>query len=331
MNQPEKMNLPGIFIQDEISIFTDHKILLGARYDYNSIHGSIFTPRFAYKWKISDTSLLRLNAGTGFRVVNLFTEDHAALTGARDIVIVSDLKPEKSYNVNLNFLKKFYFNSGSSLGIETTAFYTYFNNKIVPDYTTHTTQIRYNNINGFAVSKGISLNTDISLIDGPKLILGATLMDNTVTQNDVKEQQMLTEKFTAIWNVSYTIQPLHLNIDYIGNLYSPMHLPLLGELDPRRAKSSWWSLQNIQFTYQGIKKWEIYAGVKNILNWTPNRKNPFIIARSHDPFNQNVIFNTNGTPILTAENPYALTFDPSYVYAPNQGIRGFLGVRFKLN
>jgi outer membrane receptor for ferrienterochelin and colicins len=30
----------------------------------------------------------------------------------------------------------------------------------------------------------------------------------------------------------------------------------------------------------------------------------------------------------TAENPYGLTFDPTYVYAPNQGRRGFVGVRF---
>ena len=33
----------------------------------------------------------------------------------------------------------------------------------------------------------------------------------------------------------------------------------------------------------------------------------------------------------TADNPYALTFDPSYVYGPNQGIRGYLGLRYRLD
>jgi len=129
---------------------------------------------------------------------------------------------------------------------------------------------------------------------------------------------MLTEKFTGTWTVSYKIKPLNLSVDYTGNIYSPMHLPLLGELDPRKPTSPWWSIQNIQFTYDGFKKFEIYAGVKNLLNWTPNKGNPFIISRSNDPF---------GEP--TSDNP--LPFDTSYVYAPNQGIRGFLGIRFNFN
>ena len=109
-----------------------------------------------------------------------------------------------------------------------------------------------------------------------------------------------------------------------------MRLPLLGEFDPRSKYSPWWSIQNIQFIYSGLKKWEIYAGVKNILNWTPNKNNPFIIARANDPFDKQVQFDSNGKAIVTPNNPNALTFDPTYVYAPNQGVRCFIGVRFKI-
>lgn len=133
------------------------------------------------------------------------------------------------------------------------------------------------------------------------------------------------------WTVSYKIRPWHLGIDYTGNVYSPMRLPLLSDLDPRKPKSPWWSLQNIQFTYDGFKQFELYAGVKNLLNWTPDRGNPFIISRTDDPFNKNVNFDANGQVIATPDNPYALIFDPSYVYAPIQGVRTFLGIRFKLN
>ncbi|PZU84731.1 MAG: TonB-dependent receptor [Chryseobacterium sp.] len=316
--EAEKTWLPGIFIQDEVTLTEKHKLLLGFRYDHNNIHGNIFTPRLAYKWSVNDKNILRFNAGTGFRVVNLFTEDHAALTGARDVIILNDLKPEKSYNANLNFVKKIYFDSGSFIGLEASGFYTYFTNRIVPDYETDTNKIIYNNLDGHAVSKGISLNADLTFANGLKFILGGTLMENTITENDTTEQQMLTEKFTGTWTVSYKIKPWNLSVDYTGNIYSPMHLPLLGELDPRKPTSPWWSIQNIQFTYDGFKRFEIYAGVKNLLNWTPNKGNPFIIARSNDPF---------GEP--TPDNP--LPFDTSYVYAPNQGIRGFLGIRFNFN
>ena len=43
-----------------------------------------------------------------------------------------------------------------------------------------------------------------------------------------------------------------------------------------------------------------------------------------------IIRDTNGNVLATPTNPYALTFDPSYVYAPNQGIRGFLGIRYTI-
>ena len=329
--QAEKNWLPGIFLQDEIAIQDQHTLLLGTRYDHHSVHGGILTPRIAYKWNPNPTSVFRINAGTGFRVVNLFTEDHAALTGARDVIIENDLKPEKSYNINLNYIKKFYTDSGSIFGLDFSTFYTYFSNKIVPDYETDSNSILYDNLDGHAVSKGISLNTDFSLSNGLKFLVGATAMENTITENGKKEQQMLTEKFTATWAISYTIQPWNLLIDYTGNLYSPMRLPLLGELDPRPAMSPWWSIQNIQMTYSGFKKFEIYAGVKNLLNWTPNKSTPFLLARSHDPFDKNVEYDAQGKVLATPENPYALTFDPSYMYAPNQGIRGFLGIRMKIN
>ena len=110
-----------------------------------------------------------------------------------------------------------------------------------------------------------------------------------------------------------------------------MRLPLLSENDPRSEFSPTWSIQNIQFTYDGFKNIELYGGVKNILNWTPNRGNPFIIARANDPFDKNVSFDNSGNAQVTPDNPYGLTFDPTYVYAPNQGIRGFLGLRYRLN
>ncbi len=335
-NTPATVNeeitwIPSLFVQDEMHLAEKHSLLLGARYDYNNAHGHIFTPRLAYKWKINDKSIFRFNTGTGFRVVNLFTEEHAALTGSRDVIVLGDLKPERSYNANLNFLKKFYLKDGSFIGLETTAWYTYFTNSILPDYDTNPNQIIYKNLNGFAVSKGISTNIDVILGNGIKATIGATYLDVSKTENKIKTKQVLTENFSGTWSISYAIPKWFLSIDYTGNLYGPMKLPLLGNLDPRKQYSSTYSIQNIQFTISKIKNCEIYFGVKNLLNWTPNKGNPFIIARSHDPFDENVEFDSNGNAQVTPENPYGLTFDPSYVYGPNQGIRSFIGLRYFLN
>ncbi len=329
-NDPDEIWLPGIFIQDEINLNDKHKLLLGLRYDYNSIHGNIFTPRIAYKWSITEKDILRLNAGTGFRVVNLFTEDHAALTGARDVVITESLLPERSYNVNLNYIKKIYMQNGGFMSFDLSGWYTYFTNVILPDYETNANQIIYDNLDGHAVTKGVSANLDLSLPGGLSILAGATLMDVSTEENGIKERQILTESFAGTWAVSYKFLKNKFTVDYTGNIYGPMRLPLLGELDPRRAESPTWSIQNIQLTYKGIEDVEIYGGVKNLLNWTPNKGNPFIIARSFDPFDRGVEFDASGNVIPTPGNPNALSFDPTYVYAPNQGIRGFLGIRYSV-
>jgi outer membrane receptor for ferrienterochelin and colicins len=300
------------------------------RYDYSSIHGSILTPRINYKWSSANrNNVLRISAGNGYRVANVFTEDHAALTGAREVVFKNDLKPEKSWNGNVNFVKKIAVGN-TFIGLDATAFYTYFRNKIIADYDTDPNKIIYDNLNGHAVSQGVSLNVDLVLPNGLKMLVGATAMDVYRKEGGEKIQQLFTEKFTGVWNIGYTIKRIGLTVDYTGNLYGSMRLPLLSEFDPRKEYSPWWSIQNIQLTKKIGTKIELYGGVKNLLNWTPNKGNPFIISRANDPFDKQVQFDANGQAMVTPENPYGLTFDPSYVYGPNQGIRAFVGARYNL-
>jgi len=150
-------------------------------------------------------------------------------------------------------------------------------------------------------------------------------------EGDLKTQQLFTERVTGVWSIGYMFGKIGLSINYTGNVYGPMRLPLLSLEDPRNEMSPWWSIQNIQITKTFKKGIEIYGGVKNLLNWTPNKGNPFIIACSNDPFDKNVQFDSSGKAMVTADNPYGLTFDPTYVYGRNQGIRGFLGIRYSFN
>ncbi len=328
-NEPSLIHLPGVFLQDEITLTAQQKLLLGLRYDYNSKHSNIMTPRLNYKWNSKDqTTILRASIGNGYRVANVFTEDHAALTGAREVVFEGELEPETSWNGNLNFVKKKYTSNGVFIGLDMSAFYTFFFNRIIPDYETDPNKIIYRNLDGNAVSKGLTTNLDLSLKSGLKGVLGFTVMDVTITENGEKRQQLLTESFQGVWSIGYEFAPVGLTIDYTGNLYGPMRLPLLGDLDPRDEYSPWYSIQNIQLTKKFGTQWEIYGGVKNLLNFTPPANS---IARAFDPFDNEVEFDEMGNVKPTSSNPNALTFDPSYVYASNQGIRGFLGVRLILN
>ena len=327
-NQPYVIHLPGIFAQNQITINEQNKLLLGLRYDYNSFHGNIFTPRLNYKWNSLDNrNVLRISTGNGFRVANIFTENHAALTGARTVEFEEELYPETSWNINLNFVKKNFSINGFFLGIDTSVFYTYFNNRILPDYDTDPNKIIYGNLEGFSVSQGIALNLDMSWTSGLKVLAGATLMDVSVKENEERFRQVLTESFQGTWSIGYEFNQKQLRLDYSGNLFGPMRLPLLGILDPRPEYSPWWSIQNIQLSKTFSVQWEAYGGVKNLLDFTPD---PRSIARPFDPFDEKVVFGNDGQVIPSANNPFALSFDPSYVYALNQGIRFFFGIRYTL-
>jgi outer membrane receptor for ferrienterochelin and colicins len=53
-----------------------------------------------------------------------------------------------------------------------------------------------------------------------------TYMDVTKTENNIKTRQLLTERFTGTWAISYRLNKI-LDIDYT-EIYGPMRLPLLG-------------------------------------------------------------------------------------------------------
>jgi len=319
-NNPNHTYLPGIFLQDEIALNEKHKLLLGARYDYDSRHGDIITPRANYKWMPNDNNIVRLSLGSGYRVVSIFTEDHAAAQGAREVVILENLNPEKSYNANLHY-QKFINTSFGFVNFDASAFYTHFTNKISPDYETNDRQIIYENLDGYAVSQGLSFNTTWNFTSPLKIKLGGTFLDVYQMEEDengllTRQEQLFTEKVSGTFSVSYTFYKPNIKIDYSGNVYGPMKLPLL-ENDKRPEYSDWYSIQNIQITKTFKKGWEIYGGVKNLLDFTPP---PYSILRAHDPFDKQV-----DDPV---DNPYGWAFDPTYVYTSFQGIRGFFGFRY---
>ncbi len=318
-NNPMKSPLPGVFIQDEITFSSKHKLLLGYRLDYDKHHKDIHSPRFAYKFSPNNRHIFRASFGTGFRVVNLFTEDHAALTGSRDVIIKNDLNPEKSYNGNLNYVFNKTFDFGN-FNIDATAFYSYFTNKIVGDFETDQNLIIYDNLDGHAVSKGISINTDIIFRFPLKINFGFSYMNVYRKERDENNQMQKSQQFHAPkWSGNYVISynfPKRFTVDLTGNWYGKMRLPILPN-DFRPEYSPFYMLTNIQLT-KSFRKIEIYGGLKNIFNFIP--KNP--LMRPFDPFNNNI-----NDPI---NNPYRYTFDTAYNYAPLQGIRGFIGLRYTI-
>jgi outer membrane receptor for ferrienterochelin and colicins len=317
-NRPMNTVLPGVFVQDEYEMTGKFTMLTGLRYDHHNEHGNIFSPRVSFKLSPDKNNTIRLSTGNGFRVVNLFTEDHAALTGARNVVIKNALKPEQSWNVNLNYATNIQHSRGY-VGLDASVFYTYFTNKIVGDFKTDPELIIYDNLSGHAISKGVTLNADVAFTNNLKFIAGVTIMDvYQVDEKDgkeVKTPQLFAPSVSGTYALSYAIDKLGLTFDLTGRVNGPMYLPVVPG-DYRPEQSPWFTIMNFQIGKRLDNGFEFYGGAKNILNFIP--ENPLL--RPFDPFDKNV----------TVNNPQGYTFDTSYNYAPVQGIKGFAGIRYTI-
>ena len=319
-NKPQYTPLPGLFVQDEWTLNTKHKLLGGYRLDYDRTHGAVHSPRVAYKFAPNKAHTVRASFGTGFRVVNLFTEDHAALTGAREVVITESLNPERSYNANLNYV----FNKVMDdvvMNFDITGFYSYFTNKIVGDFDSDPNKIIYDNLNGHAISQGASLNTDLTFTFPLKVMAGISYMDVYQMEDRgagdlTRIQQLHAPKWSGNFIATYTFSK-HFSLDMTGNWYGPMRLPVLPN-DYRPEYSPWFCIANIQLTKKFDYGLELYGGMKNVFNFVPGDP----ILRPFDPFDKNA-----DDPV---SNPNGYTFDPSYNYASLQGRRVFIGVRYNL-
>lgn len=327
--EPSSIVLPGVFVQDELELNDSHKLLFGFRVDWSSSHGVIRTPRIGYKWKISPRSILRINGGTGFRNVNVFAEEHAALTGAREVIITEDLKPEQSKNINVNYIIKSSYEKSFRSTFDISLFYTYFSNQIIGDYDSDPDNIVFSNLKGYSLCRGMSVNW-LGSVGSWDLSVGGTIQDISIHSTGLVERPILTERFMGTWGVSRSFFDKKWSVDYTGNVIGPMRLPVLGENDPRSPFSPWTSVQNLQLTYKNSSKMEFSISIKNLLNQLPWKNQPFLIARSNDPFDKQVEFDSAGNVLRTEGNPFGLTFDPTYVYMANQGFRAMCGIRWKL-
>ena len=313
--------LPGIFIQDNFKFSDNQKLLFGWRTDFHSKHGFINSPRINYQLDVTENSSLRIGYGNGFRVVNVFTEDHAALTGAREIIFLEELEPEKSKNLNIN-LSNSWNTENIKITVESSVFESRFSNKIIPDFLTNDNQIIYSNLSGYAVARGISSEIFLKMYKIPlKLSANATILDvSNFEENNsgelIKSQQLLAEKYSIKWSANFWFEKLDLDMVYSATNYGPIRLPLL-ENDFRPEYSQPYTIHNIKFSKNFNNGWTTFLALRNFTNFTPPT---YSILRSDDPFDQNI-----NDPI---NNPEGYTFDASYMYASFQGINFVFGLSF---
>ncbi len=326
VNQVDNQYIPGLIIQDDWQIHERFTILAGIRVDYYRRHGVIPAPRLSLKYNTAAQTTLRLNFGTGFRIVNLFTEDHAFVTGQRSVEIVEELSPETTYSTNLNINQAFTIGNTQGM-IDIDGHFTYFTNKIVPDYDTPG-QIVYANSDGYAITTGIGINWVHQLSFPLSITAGFNYQRVTQTEYDDNDEPVTSDiefapKWTGVGIINYTWRKVDLDFAYTVNITGPMALPEVFDVDTetgellttsRPTTSIPFAISNLQITKKFKKiNFQVYGGIQNLFNYR-QRESPLVGV--NDP----------GQPAGFSPN-----FDTAYAYSPMHGREFYIGFRWNVS
>jgi outer membrane receptor for ferrienterochelin and colicins len=299
---------PGIFVENKSLFFDDAlTIIAGARADFRSDEGSVFTPRMFARYALDEVTTLRASVGTAFRVARMFVQHPVALASWRDIRIDADLEAERALNYGLNLTR--YYEFGPLTGaVNLDAYRTEFSQQVVAEYDDDPRAILFKNIDGTSASDNFmaEITGDVApflfrlsytfsdvyeTVDGVHRTLPFTTRDRvlgvlTAASADDAWQGTLTAEWRGAQRLPETSSyPEEFRLAEKGESYLLLHLHL---------QRSW-------------DAFDLYAGAENLLDFRQDN------------------------PILNAANPFKPYFEPGFAWGPVRGREFYAGIRARIS
>jgi outer membrane receptor for ferrienterochelin and colicin len=307
-NYLTRLRVPGFFAENAFHWWDEKVVLLaGARVDKHQVWGMYFTPRTMLKYAINGQHTFRASAGTGWRQVNLFSEQINLLVSSRDIVFAETLKPEAAFNWGASHTYRF--TAGNTSGTLSGDFYsTHFTNQFFPDYDVDQTKAIIRNFTGISRSNGLQLEASFIFFKQLELRAAYNYLDVYRIENGYKKSLPFNPRNRVMGAVSYRAKNNKWQADANTHWFDKMRLPDTRSNPAPYARplySTPYYTLNVQATYRW-KRLDIYAGCENIANYRqPN-------------------------PIISADNPFGPYFDLSSVWGPTRGRELYIGVRYSI-
>jgi outer membrane receptor for ferrienterochelin and colicin len=303
-------NIPGIFAENTFHLL-DGKLtwITGIRADYHERYGNMITPRTLLKFDITPTTIVRANIGTGWRTVNLFSENIGLLASSRDIIIPGELLPEEAVNMGMNFTKKFGNGNDDFSGYFSSDFYrTHFSNQIFPDYDADPLKVVVDNFNGKSISNGFQAELNITLLKLYDLKFGYNYLDVFFEKEGFRQVLPFNPKHKLLGTFGYKSRNNKFFFDLNMHWFGEQRLPdTKSNPEPYRRPdySKPYSVVSTQVTYN-FGKFEVYTGMENIFNYRQNQ------------------------PIISWQDPFGPYFDTSSAWGPTRGREFYAGIRLRL-
>jgi outer membrane receptor for ferrienterochelin and colicin len=301
-------NIPGVFAENVFNWYDSQLTLItGFRYDHHNDFGWKATPRVLLRANLSPATVARISAGTGWRTVNLFSENINLLASSRDVRITEELLPEEAINYGANLTHNYY---GDDVEAQFSFdFYrTVFQNQIFPDYDTDPTVAIVRNFTGTSISNGFQGELGLAFYQRFGVKLAYNYLD--VYRVVDGEKQVLPFNATHRVVASFSYEPLSKGWHFDANVHwtGEQRLANTASSPPEFQQEEYadpFTVINAQFT-KAWTKLEIYAGCENIFDFRQLR------------------------PIRSWQDPFGPYFDTANVWGPTRGREFYVGVRYRI-
>lgn len=301
--------IPGLFVENTFN-WKDRDLVLvtGVRGDIHNTFGLNITPRALLKYNVTKTTTARVSAGTGWRTINLFTENTNLLASSRDVIVSPDLEPEKAINYGVNLTQQFG-SENIELQVSVDYYLTQFFNQIFPDYFSEPNKAIIENFTGRSISSSFQGEIGLELYErvGIKATYNYLDVYRVVGENRVQLPFNPTHRMTGAFSFKPLSEKWHfdLNAHYFGKQLLANTSSNPPEYQSAESSSPY-TVLNAQLTVSW--KWfDFYGGCENIFDFRQKR------------------------PIVAWQDPFSPYFDTSNVWGPTRGREIYLGLRFKLN
>ena len=307
----------GAYTEYTFNLKEKFTVVAGLRYDYAFFFRKhLVTPRAHIKWNITPTTVLRGSAGLGHRPTDIVTDNIGIMATGRTINIDDKLdRMEHALTAGGSLSQSISTFAPGDMTISVDYFYTRIFNTVVVDQEGSPWIIDIYNNHG--MSRTHTAQIDITWTPIKRFDIFATFRytDSRYTINNhgtpTMVERPLVSRYKALINLQYATNMRKWTFDLTAQVNGPARIPTqTGDLKDAKLSPVYPML--FAQVSRRIKKWEIYAGCENILNYKQGKKD------------------AQYAPIIAANDPYSTDFNSSLIWGPLMGYKVYVGVRFNL-
>ena len=293
----------GVFAEYTYKHLENVTIVAGVRGDYHNIAGFQVVPRVHMRFEPWKEGILRLSAGRGFRMVNIFAENTPLLASSRNLVLEEELRPEVAWNYGVNLHQRFWLGQ-RELVLNADYFRTDFVNQVITDVDGGDNTFRIYNLDGRSFSNSFQAEMNLELARNLDVRIAYKLDDVKYTIDGQLTDKPFIPRHTGLVALSYELPSRQWQFDAHTSIHGKHRLPDSFEGSVSRF-SPVYAMLNAQVTWRR-NGWEVYFGAENITNFTQK------------------------DPIIGWEDPFGDNFDTAQAWGPVVGAMGYAGARFTL-